>query len=160
MAEDDSGTGVLDGKEKRALLFRNVTSIVVLAWAVRVVSVFNILNALLRYQPKLIFWLGKWVPFEISEGHRIRIFLMSVLLFILASGLQRGKSLAWRITIAGLLLAPILHLGRGAIWPQAVVNLALIAAFFSCIAATLWWRPIRNPFDPPWSSVPCWRSRS
>ncbi len=84
------------------------------------------LNALLRYQPKFIFWLGKWVPFEISEGHRVRMFLMSVLLFVLASGLQRGKRLAWQITIAGLLLAPILHLGRGVIWPQAVVNLALM----------------------------------
>ena len=85
------------------------------------------LNALLRYQPQFIYWLGKWVPFEISEGHRIRMFLMSVLLLVLASGLQRGKRLAWQITIAGLMLAPILHLGRGVIWPQAMVNLTLIA---------------------------------
>ena len=110
--------------------FRPVLSIVVLAWAVRFVSLFNMLNALLRYQPKIIFWLGKWVPFEISEGHRIRMLLMSVLLFVLASGLQRGKRLAWQITIAGLLLAPVLHLGRGVIWPQALVNLALISFLF------------------------------
>jgi phosphatidylglycerol lysyltransferase len=113
-----------------AQLFRPLTSIVVLAWAVRLVSLFNMINALLRYQPKFIFWLGKWVPFEISEGLRIRMFLISVLLFILASGLQRGKRLAWQITIAGLLLAPILHLDRGVIWPQALVNLALIAFLF------------------------------
>jgi phosphatidylglycerol lysyltransferase len=114
-------------REKTREFFRPLTSIVVLAWAVRIVSVFNIIDALVRYQPKFIFWLGTWVPFEISEGHRIRMFLMSILLLVLASALQRGKRLAWQITIAGLLLAPILHLGRGAVWPQALVNLTLIA---------------------------------
>jgi phosphatidylglycerol lysyltransferase len=116
--------------ERARAWLRPMTGIVALAWAVRLVSLFNMLNALLRYQPKIIFWLGTWVPFEISEGHRIRMFLMSVLLFVLASGLQRGKRLAWQITIAGLMLAPILHLGRGVIWPQAMVNLALIAFLF------------------------------
>jgi lysylphosphatidylglycerol synthetase-like protein (DUF2156 family) len=108
-----------------------ISSIVVLAWAVRLVSLVNMVNALLRYQPKFIYWLGKWVPFEISEGHRFRMFLMSVLLFVLASALQRGKKLAWQITIAGLLLAPILHIGRGVLLPQAVVNLALIGFLFA-----------------------------
>ncbi len=125
--------GLLKGpiaQEKPASRLRPVMGIVALAWAVRLVSLFDMLNALLRYQPKVIFWLGKWVPFEISEGHRIRMFLMSVLLFVLASGLQRGKRVAWQITIAGLLLAPILHLGREVIWPQALVNLILIAFLF------------------------------
>ncbi len=108
------------------VLPRPAASIVALAWAVRLVSLFNMLNALLRYQPKFIYWLGKWVPFEITEGYRVRMFLMSVLLFVLASGLQRGKRLAWQITIAGLMLAPILHLGREAIWQPAMVNLVLI----------------------------------
>jgi phosphatidylglycerol lysyltransferase len=124
-------SSVASMRKKTRELFRPLTSIVVLAWAVRVVSVFNMMNALLRYQPKFIFWLGKWVPFEISEGHRIRLFLMSVLLLVLASALQKGKRLAWQITIAGLLLAPILHLGRGAVWPQAMVNLALIGFLFA-----------------------------
>jgi phosphatidylglycerol lysyltransferase len=117
-------------KETVRVRFQPVLSIVVLAWAVRLVSLFNMVNALLRYQPKFIFWLGKWVPFEISEGLRIRMFLMSVLLFVLASGLQRGKKLAWQITMLGLLLAPILHLGRGVIWPQAVANLLLVVFLF------------------------------
>jgi len=125
IAPDSPHQDVVTG-ERTAQWFGPVTSIVVLAWAVRLVSVINMLNALLRYQPKLIFWMGEWVPFEISEGNRIRIFLMSVLLLILASGLQRGKRLAWQITVIGLLLAPILHLGRGAVWPQALINLALI----------------------------------
>ena len=113
-------------KKNPARWLRPVTAIVALAWAVRLVSLVDILYALLRYQPPLIYWLGKWVPFEISEGNRIRMFLMSVVLLMLASGLQRGKRIAWQITIAGLMLAPILHLGRGVIWPQALINLMLV----------------------------------
>jgi phosphatidylglycerol lysyltransferase len=109
-----------------AARLRPLLSVTALAWAVRGVAVFNMVNALLRYQPKFIFWLGKSVPMEITESTRIRMFLMSVLLFILASGLQRGKKLAWQITLLGLMLAPILHLDRGVIWPQAAMNLLLV----------------------------------
>jgi lysylphosphatidylglycerol synthetase-like protein (DUF2156 family) len=105
---------------------RPLLSITALAWAVRLVAVFNMANAVLRYHPKFIFWLGKWVPMELTETTRIRMFLMSVLLFTLASGLQRGKKLAWQITLLGLMLAPVLHLDRGVIWPQAAVNLLLL----------------------------------
>lgn len=114
------------GGEKARRMLRPVTSIVVLAWAVRLASLYDMFNAILRYQPKFIYWLGEWVPFEISEGCRIRMFITSVLLFVLASGLQRGKRVAWQMTIAGLMIAPILHLGRAAVWPQALVNLVLI----------------------------------
>jgi phosphatidylglycerol lysyltransferase len=112
--------------EKAGRRFRPALSIVVLAWAVRLVSLFNMLNALVRYEPKFIFWLGKMVPLQVTEGMRIRMFLMSVLLFVLASALQRGKKLAWQITLVGLLLAPMLHLDRGVIWPQALANLLLV----------------------------------
>ena len=105
---------------------RPLFSVTALAWVVRFVAVFNMANALLRYEPKFIFWLGKWVPMEITETTRIRMFLMSVLLFILASGLQRGKKLAWQIALLGLMLAPILHIDRGVIWPQAAVNLLVV----------------------------------
>jgi phosphatidylglycerol lysyltransferase len=123
LEEEKAGPSIA---EKMGVRVRPGLTLIVLAWAVRLVSVCNMLNAVLRYQPKFIFWLGKWVPLEITEGMRIRMFLMSVLLFILASGLQRGKKLAWQITIIGLLLAPMLHLDRGVIWPQAVANLLVV----------------------------------
>lgn len=109
-----------------AAQLRPLLSIRVLAWAVRLVSIFNLVNSLVRYEPKFIFWLGRWVPLQISEGMRIRMFLMSVLLLILASGLERGKKLAWQICVVGLLLAPLLHLDRGVIWPQALANLLVV----------------------------------
>ena len=109
---------------------RPLLSVSALAWAVRLVAIFNMANALLRYQPKFLFWLGKWVPMEVTETMRIRMFLMSVLLFLLASGLQRGKKLAWQITLLGLMLAPVLHLDRGVIWPQAAVNLLVVVFLF------------------------------
>ena len=101
-------------------------SIVVLAWAVRLCASFNLIASVMRHEPKLIYWLGHWVPFEISEGRRILMLLTSVLLFILAWAWKRGKRTAWVLTIAGLALAPVLHLGHAVIWPQALVNVALI----------------------------------
>jgi len=98
----------------------------ILAWAVRLAAIVNMVISLLRHEPKLIYWLGKWVPFEISEGHRLRMLLMSALLLILASGLERGKRSAWLLTIAVLTIAPILHLGRAVVWPQALMSLSLI----------------------------------
>ena len=118
----DAPGSAFDAPGLRARL-RPILSITALAWAVRMVAVFNMVNALLRYEPKFIFWLGQWVPMQITETARIRMFLMSVLLFLLASALQRGKKLAWQITLLGLMLAPLLHLDRGVIWPQAAVNL-------------------------------------
>jgi lysylphosphatidylglycerol synthetase-like protein (DUF2156 family) len=113
-------------QERAGLQLRPLLSITVLAWAVRLVAIFNMVNAALRYQPKFIFWLGKWVPMEITDATRVRLFLASMLLFILASGLQRGKKLAWQVAVLGLLLAPVLYLGRGVIWPEALANLLVL----------------------------------
>ncbi|HUB67698.1 MAG TPA: phosphatidylglycerol lysyltransferase domain-containing protein [Candidatus Methylacidiphilales bacterium] len=107
------------------------TSVVVLAWAVRLSAVVNFVSALLRHEPKLIYRLGHWVPFQISEGQRFLMLLTSVMLFSLASGLVRGKRVAWLLTIGALLIAPILHLGRAAVWPQGLVSLTLIGFLFS-----------------------------
>ena len=101
-------------------------SVAVLAWAVRVVSFLNLFNAVSTYQVKYIFHLGRWLPFEICEGHHLRMFLMAVLLLFLASGLQRGKRLAWQMTIGCLVLAPLLHWGRETIWPQILINLTVV----------------------------------
>jgi phosphatidylglycerol lysyltransferase len=101
-------------------------SITLLAWSVRLSATINFAASLLRHEPRLIYWLGAWVPFEISEGRRILMLLTSVLLMILASGLERGKRTAWGLTMMALAMAPILHLGRAVVWPQALLNLALI----------------------------------
>ncbi len=97
-------------------------SVVLLAWFVRFSAGLNLYASLLHHRPKLVHWLAPWIPFEISEGRRLLMFLTSVLLFILASGLVRGKRVAWLLTIVALTIAPALHLGRAVIWPQLLVN--------------------------------------
>jgi len=121
----DSGQIVFPVRTKPIPIW-STKNVRILAWAVRLTAIVNIVIALLRHEPKLIYWLGKWVPFEISEGHRLRMLLTSALLLILASGLERGKRSAWLLTITVLAIAPILHLGRAAIWPQALMSLFLI----------------------------------
>jgi len=101
-------------------------SIIMLAWLIRFSALLNLLSSLLPHKPQLTYWLRSWMPFEISDGIRIRMFLTSLLLFILASGLAKGKRTAWLLTMATLAIAPILHVGYVAIGPQLLINLGLI----------------------------------
>ncbi len=100
--------------------------IVLITWLVRFSAVINLISSFLAEKPKLVYWLGPWMPFEVSEGVRLRMFLTSMLLFFLASGLARGKRTAWLLTICTLAIAPILHLGQMIIWPHMLINLGLI----------------------------------
>jgi phosphatidylglycerol lysyltransferase len=107
-------------------LLHRAWSIVLLAWLVRISAFINLISSVLPVKSHLVHWVGLWMPFEISEGIRLRMFLTSMLLFILASGLERGKRTAWLLTMATLAIAPILHLGHMTIWPQLFINLGLI----------------------------------
>ena len=106
---------------------RRLVSISLLAWAVRGAAAINFLAFTLQHAPKIIYWLAAWVPIEISVGRRVLMLLTSVLLMVLASGLERGKRVAWLLTMGALALAPFIHLGRMVIWPQFLLNLPLIA---------------------------------
>ena len=103
-----------------------LASIMILAWAVRAAAAINFIAFTMHHAPRIIYWLGAWVPFEISVGRRILMLLTSILLFTLASGLERGKRLAWLLTLLALTLAPLIHLGRMLIWPQLLLNLPLV----------------------------------
>ena len=106
---------------------RSLTSITFLVWTVRLAALVNFIAFTQHHAPKLIYWLAAWVPFEISAGRRILMFLTALLLFTLSSGLERGKRSAWLLTVAALLFAPLIHLGYAVIWPQLLVNLPLVA---------------------------------
>ncbi|MCE0498856.1 MAG: phosphatidylglycerol lysyltransferase domain-containing protein [Methylacidiphilales bacterium] len=116
---------------EQKIQLRQSLGVVLLAWAVRLSAVFNFMAALLWHEPKLIYGLGMWMPFQISEGRRLLMLLTSALLFLLASGLVRGKRAAWLLTIGALSISPALYLGRAVIWPQGLVNLSLIGLFLS-----------------------------
>jgi phosphatidylglycerol lysyltransferase len=105
---------------------RAVLSVTLLAWAVRLSALINFFAFTLHHAPRFIYWLGGWVPFEISVGRRVLMLLTAILLFILASGLERGKRIAWLLTLVALTVAPFIHLGRMIIWPQLLFNLPLI----------------------------------
>ncbi len=101
-------------------------SIVVLAWIIRLSAGLNLVVAVMHQRPEFIRWLGDWLPFEISEGRYIRMFMTGLLLLVLATGLMRGKRAAWYLTIVALAVSPLLHLGRAEIWPHEILNLVLI----------------------------------
>jgi phosphatidylglycerol lysyltransferase len=123
--ESESPQAILSNDMAKYLL-RPSWSIVLLAWLVRLSALINLISSVSPSIPKFVHWLKPWMPFEITEGTRLRMFLTSLLLFILASGLARGKRTAWLLTMATLAIAPILHLGYVSIWPQELINLGLI----------------------------------
>jgi phosphatidylglycerol lysyltransferase len=103
-----------------------LTSVTMLAWAVRFSAMLNLLAFSEHHAARIIFWIADWVPFEVSVGRRFLMLLTAVMLFVLSSGLERGKRMAWLLTIGALVFAPLIHLGRGVIWPQMLLNLPLI----------------------------------
>jgi lysylphosphatidylglycerol synthetase-like protein (DUF2156 family) len=100
--------------------------IIIIVWLVRLSAVVDLLSSFLQDNQSWLSGLVSEIPFEISEGRQVRLFLLSVLLFILASGLLRGKRAAWICTLAILALIPILHLGHALVWPQTLFNFSLI----------------------------------
>ena len=103
-----------------------LTSITILAWIVRAAAMINLLALSRHHIPGVIYMLSNWAPFEISAGQRVLMLLTAILLFILSSGLERGKRTAWLLTIGALAFTPFLHLGRAVIWPQLLLNLPLV----------------------------------
>jgi lysylphosphatidylglycerol synthetase-like protein (DUF2156 family) len=117
---------VLLANYRTPAVLRPLWSILLLSWLVRLSALINLIAALLPIKPNAVSWLMPWAPFEISDELRIRMLMTSVLLFILASGLERGKRMAWILTIGALVITPLLHFGRATIWPQMLINLGLI----------------------------------
>jgi phosphatidylglycerol lysyltransferase len=115
-----------DAATRERFPFRPPWAIILLAWAVRFSATIDLISAVFRVRFKLVQTLSPWSPFEISQGFPLCMVLTSALLFILASGLVKGKRVAWFLTIGALTIAPILHLGRAVIWPQALINLSVI----------------------------------
>ena len=105
-------------------------SIVALAWLIRFSAGINLVSSLLHDPIELTHSLAAWVPFEISEGRRVLMFLTSVLLFLLAGALTRGKHIAWVWTILALAIAPAVHLGHADLWSQFLINGVVIGFLF------------------------------
>jgi len=99
--------------------------IVLIVWLVRLSAVVNFVSAFQSDDALFSGWVSQ-IPFEISEGRQVRLFLLSVVLFILASGLRRGKRAAWICTLATLTLLPLVHLSHDILWPEWAINLTLI----------------------------------
>jgi phosphatidylglycerol lysyltransferase len=126
--EPDEGgrfSNVLSYETARSLL-RPPWGILLLVWLVRLSAVINLISSFWPENQVWSFGVVTEIPFEISEGRQVRLVLLSVLLFILASALVRGKRAAWVCTIAILLLIPILHLGHAVAWPEIIANVFLI----------------------------------
>ncbi len=100
--------GVFPSPMPRESVHRGGRSVLWLAWAVRLTAALLILDVFLRGHVAMFRVLDECFFVRLGEGQSVVCLLASVVLFSLASGLERGKRMAWRVTvllIAGHLLS-------------------------------------------------------
>lgn len=97
-----------------------------LSAVVALTGVINLVEAALPKEPAVIDWMELWIPFQVSEGSRILMLLTGVMLMSLAHGLARSKRAAWALTVAAIIISPILHLGRAFDWYYIIVNTVIL----------------------------------
>jgi lysylphosphatidylglycerol synthetase-like protein (DUF2156 family) len=129
MTPEPRGEDVADGSfsyETAKSLLHPSWGISLLVWLVRLSAVVNLVSAFQEESGSLFSGWVSQIPFEISEGRQVRLFLLSIVLFILAGGLRRGKRAAWVCTLATLAIIPVVHLSHDIVWPEWAINLPLI----------------------------------
>ena len=108
-----------------------LTSITVLTWMVRFSAFLNLVAFAESHPPQFIHLLAAWVPFEVSVGRRILMLLTAIMLFVLSSGLERGKRMAYWLTLGALTFSPLIHLNHDDFWSQMLINLPIIALLWT-----------------------------
>lgn len=101
-------------------------SLSVLAWAVTVMGLTDILEAMFTKPPSVLAWMEQWVPLGITEKSRLLLLFSGVLLLSLASGLRRHKRMAWLLSVILLSISAVLHLTRAFDWHHALAAVVLL----------------------------------
>ncbi|WP_009963762.1 phosphatidylglycerol lysyltransferase domain-containing protein [Verrucomicrobium spinosum] len=101
-------------------------SIAVLAWAVTLMGLVDLLEALFQKPPTVLAWMEQWVPLGVTEKSRLLLLLSGLALLSLARGLRRRKHLAWLLVLVLLSVSVVLHLSRAFDWHHALAAAVLL----------------------------------
>ena len=96
-----------------------------------IVGALDVLEALIAVRPLRAQVLDAILPVDVSMIGRTGAVIAGLSLLLLASGVARGKRVAWHLTIAALLASTVLHLAKDLDLEEAV-----LAAW---VVAGLWW---------------------
>lgn len=101
-------------------------SIRVLAWAVALMGLVDLLEALFQKPGFVIAWMEQWVPLGVTEKSRLLLLISGVCQLALARGLARHKHIAWVLSLVLLSATALLHLSRAFDWHHALAAAVLI----------------------------------
>lgn len=100
----------------------------ILAAAVALAGLVNIVQALVPKEPDVLRWMEEFLPFEVSQGTRVLLLGAGLFQLVLSRGLLRRKQAAFLLALGLVVVIPLLHLGSAFDWHHAVAQLFLGAA--------------------------------
>ena len=107
-------------------LFSRKHSVRVLAWAVAIMGLVDLVESLFQKPGFVIGWMEQWVPLGVTEKSRLLLLISGVCQLSLARGIARHKHIAWLLTLVLLSVTAVLHLSRAFDWHHALAAVILI----------------------------------
>lgn len=99
-----------------------------LAAAVGVAGLINLVQAILPREPELLQWMEEFLPFTVSQHSRVLLLAAGLFQLLLSRGLHRRKHAAYLLTLSLLVVIPLLHLSSALDWHHAIAQLLLAGA--------------------------------
>ena len=107
-------------------LFSRQHSVRVLALAVAVMGLVDLVESFFQKPGFVIGWMEQWIPLGVTEKSRLLLFVSGVCQLGLARGIARHKRIAWLLSLVMLSLSAVLHLSRAFDWHHALAAVILI----------------------------------
>lgn len=124
-------------------LFSRKHSLRILVWAVTLMAVVDLLEALVLKSPEALDWMERWLPLGVRDNSRILLLISGLGLLSLARGLRRHKHLAWLLAVVLLSISVVVHLSRAFDWHHA------LAAALLLVPLVRWRREFTARSDAP-----------
>lgn len=116
------------GKARHANSGRQSRAPSLLAAAVGIAGLINLVQAIVPREPGVLQWMEEFLPFTVSQHSRVLLLAAGLFQLLLSRGLHRRKHAAYLLTLALLVVIPLLHLSSAFDWHHAIAQLLLAGA--------------------------------
>lgn len=107
-------------------IFSRRHSLRILVWAITIMGLVDLLEALILKPSEVLNWMEQWLPLGVQDNSRLLLFFSGIGLITLARALRRHKHMAWLLAVALLSVSVIIHLTRAFDWHHALAAAILL----------------------------------